>query len=781
MFSIVINSNDSKGPDTLLSQCFKFVVRNLDLVFYKDPTTSGYELLPGQALPREICEALIREYQLNGFQVNDRFIRLFKNLSNTSLRQVRLRNSTITDDGFHTILRHRLVELDISKCQMITDQSLNVLNEYSDRLVTLIVGAGVQLLPDSLMYSVSHSWANQNNPLSFDDRGYILKAPNLRKLAIRNLYIHREKRYFPLLLGSLPNLTDLDLSGCSDVENLEYITKLNNLVSLTLHNVYKIQESLPYICQLKTLRHLDISQSTDKMGVYQNENEALAYIVTNLPNLESLDISGTNLAGTGVAEHNAGSSGTDIPGLASRVNRPLEFLGLYGTHHAACRRHDIPARHVSGDKDEKQVLVAAAAYLERPDILQRVLNDLYQLFRYENCQNIPKALAVVLEAMDRHLTAKHIQISGSATLFYIVKNKDFVPPLTCRTRRAIITTLLNGMNTHRNDDTMMRNGCLTLCQFKIPYDVLFEYKRLVGILLHIVSEMEQEGFVQRIGIYLLNSLACQVDGTQKQLLGDLGAINRMLVIIDDRVSRKVCDDVLEVAWSTMWNVTDETAINCKRFLDGNGMRYFLDCLKLFPQKDELMRNMMGLLGNVAEVEDLRPKLMTSEYISVFANLVDSSSDGIEVSYNAAGVLSHMASDGPRKWNIDEPTRETVLNRMVAAINRWSLTSERNINYRSFEPILHLAKVRHTPECQYWAVWALANLTKVYPERYCALVEAEGGLRILEEVLDVPHQWNPHTQDLYDRIKNLAMEVIKMCRKQREGVGIGKADVPQLDG
>lgn len=44
-------------------------------------------------------------------------------------------------------------------------------------------------------------------------------------------------------------------------------------------------------------------------------------------------------------------------------------------------------------------------------------------------------------------------------------------------------------------------------------------------MLHIVSDMEQEGFVQRIGIYLLNSLACQVDGTQKQLLGDLGAMD----------------------------------------------------------------------------------------------------------------------------------------------------------------------------------------------------------------------------------------------------------------
>ena len=54
----------------------------------------------------------------------------------------------------------------------------------------------------------------------------------------------------------------------------------------------------------------------------------------------------------------------------------------------------------------------------------------------------------------------------------------------------------------------------------------------------------------------------------------------MLVIIDDRISRKVCDDVLEVAWSTMWNVTDETAINCQRFLDGKGMNFFLGCLQV---------------------------------------------------------------------------------------------------------------------------------------------------------------------------------------------------------
>ena len=84
----------------------------------------------------------------------------------------------------------------------------------------------------------------------------------------------------------------------------------------------------------------------------------------------------------------------------------------------------------------------------------------------------------------------------------------------------------------------------------------------------------------------------------------------------------------------------------------------------------------------------------------------------QVSYNAAGVLAHMASDGPEAWTIEEPPRADVLQRMMVAIERWNLTAERNINYRSFEPILRLIKVSHTPQCQHWAVWALANLTSV---------------------------------------------------------------------
>ena len=95
-----------------------------------------------------------------------------------------------------------------------------------------------------------------------------------------------------------------------------------------------------------------------------------------------------------------------------------------------------------------------------------------------------------------------------------------------------------------------------------------------------------------------------------------------------------------------------------------------------------------------------------------------------MSYNAAGVLAHMASDGEASWLIEEPTRKEVLERMVSAIERWNLDTKRNINYRSFEPILRLVRVQHTPQCQHWAIWALANLTRVdreYSTFYATLV------------------------------------------------------------
>ncbi|KAK9886782.1 hypothetical protein WA026_018435 [Henosepilachna vigintioctopunctata] len=738
-------------PQELLSICYDYVSKNLETITVKHPFTEKLELRKGIALPVEVCEKLLNLRSSYNSSVNSEFINIFKDRECTRLKRVKLKGDNVTDADLEILLAHRLTELDIINCPQLTIRCIDYLSEYGSSLLSLSIGSNTKIFPERI-------FGTKSKIQSEGYSSFLFHMPSLRRLILRNVQLR--PFFYLLLLAPLNSLTYLDLSSCSNLGTLNYSVHLTNLTSLIIHNVEKMQEKILSICKLKNLRHLDISQFNEEHGKFTKPNEVLATIVESLPYLTSLDISGTNLAGRGVAEVEVEAYPSDIPGLVCRANNPFQFLGLYETSYDACLRHDIPAKLIAGNANEEQILIAALAYLDRPEMLQKVLNELFHLFRYESCKYVGQALNIVLEAMTRHLPERHIQISGSATLFYIVKGTGADELNTAvRVKKKIITTLLNGMAAHITDDTMMRNGCLTLCQFKIPNDVLFEYDRLVDILLHSVNGLQQESFVQRIGIYLLNSLACQVDGKQKVKLGELGAISKMISLISDRLEKGLCDDVLEVAWSTMWNVTDETPCNCHKFLEKNGMEYFLMCLQKFPHKEELLRNMMGLLGNVAEVQYLRHYLITPEYLTVFSDLLDSRSDGIEVSYNAAGVISHIASDGPEVWRVTNPSRSNVLYKMVTAISRWDLDSPRNINYRSFEPILYLVRVYHTPQCQHWATWALANLTQVYPEKYCGLVEKEGGLELLQEVINHPA---PPTA-----VKMLAEMVLKNCHKYKE--------------
>lgn len=67
---------------------------------------------------------------------------------------------------------------------------------------------------------------------------------------------------------------------------------------------------------------------------------------------------------------------------------------------------------IAGNANEEQLLVAALAFLDRTDMLQKVLNELFHLLRYECCRYVGQALNIVLDAMNRHLTERHVQISG---------------------------------------------------------------------------------------------------------------------------------------------------------------------------------------------------------------------------------------------------------------------------------------------------------------------------------------------------------------------------------
>ena len=102
--------------------------------------------------------------------------------------------------------------------------------------------------------------------------------------------------------------------------------------------------------------------------------------------------------------------------------------------------------------------------------------------------------------------------------------------------------------------------------------------------------------------------------------------------------------MLETAWSVLWNITDETGPHSMFFLEQGGMDMFLRCRTTFPDNSsELLRNMMGLLGNVAEDSECRKLLMEPFILTEFSYLLDSTVHGIEISHSAAIVLAHLGN------------------------------------------------------------------------------------------------------------------------------------------
>lgn len=47
--------------------------------------------------------------------------------------------------------------------------------------------------------------------------------------------------------------------------------------------------------------------------------------------------------------------------------------------------HHATIFQISGDANETQIITAGKHYLNRPHVLEIVLNDLFHIFRYENC------------------------------------------------------------------------------------------------------------------------------------------------------------------------------------------------------------------------------------------------------------------------------------------------------------------------------------------------------------------------------------------------------------
>jgi len=231
----------------------------------------------------------------------------------------------------------------------------------------------------------------------------------------------------------------------------------------------------------------------------------------------------------------------------------------------------------------------------------------------------------------------------------------------------------------------------------------------------------------------------------------------MLAVVRHKLDISLSDFVLVTAWRVMWDLTDEASRNSQWFVDLHGMELFLRCMETFPEDLDLLRNMLGVVGNIAEVSTCRCRLMTKAYIKKLTLLLR---DGVAFSYPAAGVLAHMASDGPAAWTIQKPSRDDVLKRLARAVNSWDTKRERlQIKFRSLGPFIELLETEHTIECQIFATWTIANLTKVKGDKYCPMVEKDGLSRIRANIKKISSSAASMRQGQEERLLVLSQQVI----------------------
>ncbi|XP_023664107.1 protein zer-1 homolog [Paramormyrops kingsleyae] len=734
-------------PDSLIALSTDYCLRNLSRTMCCTGDKGVLRLRPDVFLPSEICDKLVNAYMDlvhtdSDFEGHDGFFQLFSDPRSTRLSRVHLREDTVLDQDLQAIAKQDLIELHLTNCNNLSAHSLKTLSDFRHTLVSLS------------LFGCSNIFHRKAMDFSFQ---------GFNRLRLLNLGCLPPDVDVEALLSPLTSLTALDLSGLQLPRPAFLAQWRDRLTSLVLYNVELCEEVFHTVLQMDQIRHLDISRESRRSGKFKLTRKLLTAIVQSLTHLASLDISGHVMLDNCAAppfEEAVGRPSTD-PSKSSiyplrELKRPLQFLGLYDT--TLCNLTHIPAYKVTGGKNEEQILNAIEAYTEfRPELAHRAINQLFDIARIQHCGQLLRALQLVIAALKCHKYDKSIQVTGSAALFYLT-NTEYRCDQSIRLRREVIQVVLNGMEQYQ-EVTVQRNCCLTLCNFSIPEELEFQYRRVNQLLLRILEPTRQDESIQRIAVHLCNALVCQVDNDHKEAVGKMGFVKTMLNLIQKKLLDKLCDQVMEFSWSALWNITDETPDNCRMFLERSGMDLFLECLKEFPDKQELHRNMLGLLGNVAEVKALRPQLMTPQFITVFSNLLDSKADGIEVSYNACGVLSHIMFDGPDAWTMDEPQREEVMDRMWDAIRSWDVSSRRNINYRSFEPILRLLPQSIAPVSQHWATWALYNLVSVYPSKYCPLLIKEGGMNLLLSVLELPSS--------HEETKDMARKVMEHCGNFKE--------------
>jgi len=185
------------------------------------------------------------------------------------------------------------------------------------------------------------------------------------------------------------------------------------------------------------------------------------------------------------------------------------------------------------------------------------------------------------------------------------------------------------------------------------------------------------------------------------------------------------------------------------------MQLFLGVLETWPNESTIETKVLGLLNNIAEVTWLRTSLLVDPFINVLRKLLHSHI--IEVSYFAAGIVAHLASDAAERWVVQQTPKYVITGELWNVVSGWIYPEEEMVAYRSFKPFFPLLVPKQEEAVQLWAVWAIHHVCTKNPARYCGMLCAQGGHVVLLELVREP---STHT-----KVANITEQVLSTIVEQ----------------
>eukprot|EP00128_Syssomonas_multiformis_P000363 Colp12_sorted_trinity150504_noHs@11511 len=697
--------------DSLLNRCVESICTQLAI-----PNRHGLDFFRANVqIPDDLASLLLSRLIARG-DCNDYTISRFP-ASHTRLVRVDVSKTAITDIAIAKLASHPLEALSVAD--------------------TDILGLSLEFL---ILCKATLEWLDVSGCRNIHHTEFqVLRS--LTKLTALNL--SRTSVEPSSILPHLPELRHLVLDQTATVDDsiaaLAESPVADKLQTLSLWETKITGNSLQHFSCFKQLERLDLSDTSIGDSPFVDNLKAL-------DNLRVLNISGTNMSENAVREVSSSLPKLNFLGICLlHMQRPLTISNVY----------------IAGDHTVEQINNTLDVFLSREHYVFHSLKQLFNLYVKSSPKQNGGMIERLLSALQTHPHVG-IHIAASASLYHLTMQS--VVGQSPELRRKVVRALVESMERYPTNFQLQKNACLTLCNFSIPEELEHAYDTVV-IQLLAAANNHADDLIRRIAVGLCNSLVC-LGIEQKELIGTKGAIRDLLRLIAAKTAAREMDVVLETAWSSLWNVTDMTPHNCGLFVQEGGMELFITVLHAFPNEPALIRNMLGLLGNVAEVPQLRHTLMRADFLNDLGALVESTLEGIEVAYNAAGIICNLALVPVQDWEVLGISREDILDRMSRTVLTWDVSTPRSINYRSLKPIFELASCG-VPQVQHWAAWAICNLCTKYPQRYCPLTIEDGGIPVLRTLALMKHE----------TIAELALATLFKCQPY---LGGDCMDVEMLD-